>query len=82
MTLREEALELINKLPDKVMEDIVRSLKSTFNSPFTWETKEQERARKMRAFHELEEMRKIMPPLEPIDCKAEYHAAIAEKYGI
>ena len=72
MTLREEALELINRLPDKVMEDIVRVLKKKDNDPKTWETPEQQKEREARelaerreAFRWLEEMRKTKPLLIP-----------------
>ena len=81
MTLKEEAYALIDKLPDKVMGDIVQTLKQIEASPFTWETPEEERARKMQAFLELEEMRKKRPLGAPIDYKAEYEAAVLEKYG-
>ena len=82
MTLKEEACSLINQLPDKVMEDIVRQLKRTMDSPSTWKTPEQEREESMQAFRELQEMRRTAPLYIPEDYKAEYEAAIAEKYGI
>lgn len=50
MTQREEAIALLEKLPDKVMGDILRHLKRIADDPRTLETPEQTRARKMRAF--------------------------------
>ena len=38
MTLKEEAIALINKLPDKVMGDIVQMLRRKADSPLTWKT--------------------------------------------
>ena len=89
MTLREEALELINRLPDKVMEDIVRVLKKKDNDPKTWETPEQQKEREARelaerreAFRWLEEMRKTKPLLIPENYEEVYADAMAEKYGV
>ena len=45
MTLKEEAIDLINKLPDKVMAEVLKSLKVKADDPKTWETPEQEQAR-------------------------------------
>lgn len=80
MTPREEAYSLIAKLPDKVMEDIVRELKRMFDSPLTWETPEQEKARKMQAFQEMERMRKTCPLRIPEDYETEYEDVILEKH--
>ena len=82
MTLKEEAYALIEKLPDKVMGDIVQMLKRTAESPFTWETPEQTRERKMKAFLEMEKMRKTMPLFIPEDYETEYETAMSEKYGL
>ena len=89
MTLREEALELINRLPDKVMEDIVRVLKKKDNDPKTWETPEQQKEREARelaerreAFRWLEEMRKTKPLLIPENYEEVYADAMAEKFGL
>ena len=89
MTLREEALELINRLPDKVMEDIVRVLKKKDNDPKTWETPEQEQKRKarereesMQAFRELQEMIRTRPLQIPENYEEVYAEAMAEKYGV
>ena len=82
MTLKEEAYAIIDKLPDKVMGDIVQMLKRTAASPLTWETPEQTRERKMKAFLEMEKMRKTMPLFIPEDYEAEYEAAMSEKYGL
>jgi len=80
MTLKEEAYAIIDKLPDKVMEDIVQMLKRTEENPRTWETPEQERERKMRAFQRMEELRKTNPLQIPEDYEAEYEDAVLEKY--
>lgn len=45
MTLKEEAYAIIDRLPDKVMGDILRELKQKADDPRTWETPEQERER-------------------------------------
>ncbi|MBQ6972864.1 MAG: hypothetical protein IJP86_11000 [Synergistaceae bacterium] len=59
------------------------------DDPRTWETPEQERERKMRAFMELEEMRKEFqamrkkdPSLIPDDYEEAYAEALEEKYGV
>ena len=80
MTLKEEAYAIIDKLPDKVMADIVRELQQKADDPRTWETPEQERERKMRAFQRMEEMRKTTPLRFPEDYEAEYEDALSEKY--
>ena len=89
MTPREEAYALIDKLPDKVMEDIVQVLKKKDNDPKTWETPEQEKARKarereesMQAFRELEEMILTRPLQIPENYEEVYADALAEKYGV
>ena len=89
MTLKEEAYALIDKLPDKVMEDVLRSLKHKANDPRTWETPEQERARKarereesMQAFRELQEMIRTRPLRIPENYEEEYADAMAKKYGM
>ena len=88
MTLKEEAIDLINKLPDKVMGDIVTLLKKKDEDPITWETPEEEQARKarereesMKAFLELEEMIKAHPWQIPENYEDVYADAMAEKYG-
>ena len=89
MTLKEEAYALIDKLPEKVMADIVQALKKTDNDPLTWETPEQEAARKakereesMQAFLWMEEMKKKKPLLIPENYEEAYTDAIVEKYGL
>ena len=89
MTPREEALELIGKLPDKVMGDIVNVLKKKDEDPKTWETPEQEKARKarereesMQAFRELEEMIRTRPLQIPENYEEVYADALVEKYGV
>ncbi len=61
MTLKEEAYAIIERLPDKVMGDILKELKKTEANPRTWETPEQEAERKAR---ELEERRKALRRLK------------------
>ncbi|MBQ7593768.1 MAG: hypothetical protein IJU48_05385 [Synergistaceae bacterium] len=89
MTLKEEAYALIDKLPDKVMEDVLRSLKEKDNDPRTWETPEQEKEREAReleerreAFRWMEEMRKKKPLLIPENYEEVYADVMAEKYGL
>ena len=89
MTLKEEAYALIDKLPEKVMADVVQALKKTDNDPITWETPEQEQARKarereesMEAFRWMEEMKKKRPLLIPENYEEAYADALAEKYGL
>lgn len=89
MTQKEEVLELINKLPDKVMGDILQVLKKTDEDPKTWETPEQEAARKEKervekweAFLWLEHMRKTNPLIIPENYEEVYADAMLEKYGL
>ena len=89
MTLKEEAYALIDKLPEKVMADVVQALKKTDNDPKTWETPEQEQARKarereesMQAFRELQEMIRTRPLNIPENYEEVYADAMAEKYGL
>ena len=89
MTLKEEAYALIDKLPEKVMADVVQALKKTDNDPITWETPEQEQARKarereesMQAFRELQEMIRTRPLNIPENYEEVYADAMAEKYGL
>ena len=89
MTPREEALELIGKLPDKVMGDIVNVLKKKDEDPKTWETPEEEAARKEKeskerweAFLWLEHMRKTQPLQIPENYEEVYADALVEKYGV
>lgn len=96
MTLKEEAYAIIEKLPDKVMEDVLRELKETEENPLTWETPEQEAARKAKELEErrealrwlqdmrmkIRDMRKENPALIPDDCEEAYADALAEKYGV
>ena len=89
MTLKEEAYAIIDKLPEKVMEEVVQSLKKTEENPLTWETPEQEQARlakereeSMAAFRWMEEMRKKRPLLIPENYEEAYTDAIMEKYGL
>ena len=96
MTLKEEAYAIIDRLPEKVMGDVLQVLKKTDENPRTWETPEQEQAReakeleeKWEAFLRLEEirkeiqaMRKKNPSLIPDDYEEAYADAIAEKYGV
>ena len=94
MTLKEEAYAIIDKLPEKVMGDILKELQKKADDPITWETPEQEAARKAKelakrreAFLRLEEMRKEIqamrkedPSLIPDDYEEAYADALAEKY--
>ena len=89
MTLKEEAYAIIDKLPEKVMEEVVKSLKKTEENPLTWETPEQEKARKEKelaekreAFLWMEEMRKKRPLLIPENYEEVYAEGMAEKYGL
>ena len=89
MTLKEEAYAIIDKLPEKVMEEVVRSLKKTEENPLTWETPEQQKEREARelaekreAFLWMEEMRKKRPLLIPENYEEAYTDAIMEKYGL
>ena len=96
MTLKEEAYAIIDRLPEKVMGDVLQVLKKTDENPRTWETPEQEQAReakeleeKWKAFLRLEEIRKEIqamrkkdPSLIPDDYEEAYADAIAEKYGV
>ena len=96
MTLKEEAYAIIDKLPDKVMEDVLKALKKTEANPRTWETPEQEQAREAKELEErrealkwlqdmrmkIQDMRKENPELVPDDYKEAYADAIAEKYGV
>ena len=89
MTLKEEAYALIDKLPDKVMEDVLKSLKEKDNDPRTWETPEQEKEReereqeeRMEALRWLQEMRKKKPLLIPENYEEVYADVMAEKYGL
>ena len=89
MTPREEAYALLEKLPDKVMEDIVQTLKKKDDDPLTWETPEQQKEREARelekrreALRWLEEMRKKKPLLIPENYEEVYADAMAEKYGL
>lgn len=61
MTLKEEAYAIIERLPDKVMGDILKELKKTEANPRTWETPEQEQAREAK---ELEERREALRRLK------------------
>ena len=89
MTLKEEAYAIIDKLPEKVMEEVVQSLKKTEENPLTWETPEQQKEREARelaekreAFLWMEEMRKKRPLLIPENYEEAYTDAIMEKYGL
>ena len=89
MTLKEEAYAIIDKLPDKVMGDILKELQKKADDPITWETPEQERERKarereksMQAFRELEEMIRARPLQIPENYEEVYADAMAEKYGL
>ncbi len=96
MTLKEEAYAIIDKLPDKVMADIVKGLKETADNPLTWETPEQEAARKAKELEErrealrwlqdmrekIREMSKEDPTLIPDNYEEAYADALAEKYGV
>ena len=89
MTLKEEAHAFIDKLPDKVMEDIVQVLRKKDEDPITWETPEQEAARKtrereesMQAFRELQEMIRTRPLQIPENYEEVYADALAEKSSI
>ena len=89
MTLKEEAYALIDKLPDKVMADIVNVLKKKDEDPKTWETPEQEKEREarereesMNAFRELQEMIRTRPLRIPENYEEVYADVMAEKYGL
>ncbi len=89
MTLKEEAYALIDKLPEKVMADVVKALRKTDDDPKTWETPEQEKARKdrereesMQAFRELQDMIRTSPLNIPENYEEVYADAMAEKYGL
>lgn len=96
MTLKEEAYAIIERLPDKVMEDVLKALKKTEANPRTWETPEQEQAREAKELEErrealkwlqdmrmkIQDMRKENPELVPDDYEEAYADALAEKYGV
>ncbi len=89
MTLKEEACALIEKLPDKVMADVLKGIKETADDPKTWETPEQQKEREARelaerreAFMWLEKMRKTKPLLIPENYEEVYAEGMAEKYGL
>lgn len=89
MTQREEAYSLLEKLPDKVMGDILKVLRKTDEDPKTWETPEEEAARKEKerkesweAFLWIENMKKTNPLIIPENYEEVYADAIAEKYGV
>ena len=89
MTLKEEAYAIIDKLPDKVMEDVLKALKKTEANPRTWETPEQEQAREAKelekrreAFRWLNEMIRTQPLQIPENYEEVYAEAMAEKYGV
>ena len=89
MTLKEEAYAIIDKLPDKVMADVLQELKKTEANPRTWETPEQEAAREAKELEErrvaflwLERMRKTNPLQIPENYEEVYADALAEKYGL
>ena len=89
MTLKEEAYAIIDKLPDKVMGDVLKEIKKTADDPKTWETPEQQKEREARelaekreAFMWLEKMRKTKPLLIPENYEEAYTDAIMEKYGL
>ncbi len=89
MTLKEEAYAIIDKLPDKVMEDVLKALKKTESNPRTWETPEQEQAREAKELEErrealrwLKEMIRKQPLEIPENYEEVYAEAMAEKYGV
>lgn len=89
MTLKEEAYAIIDKLPDKVMEDVLKALKKTEANPRTWETPEQEQAREAKELEErrealrwLKEMIRTQPLEIPENYEEVYAEAMAEKYGV
>ena len=82
MTLREEAIELINKLPDKVMGDIVQVLRNTADSKSTWETPEQTRKKKIDALADIQFLRHEARKFGSMECAAAREEAMFEKYGI
>lgn len=89
MTLKEEAYAIIDRLPDKVMEDVLKALKKTEANPRTWETPEQEQAREAKELEErrealrrLKEMIRTQPLEIPENYEEVYAEAMAEKYGV
>lgn len=82
MTLKEEAYALIEKLPDKVMGDIVQMLKRTVESPLTWETPEQSRMKKMEALLEIQQLRRDARRFGSMDYATAREEAMFEKYGV
>ena len=82
MTLKEEAYAIIDKLPEKVMGDIVQMLKTTAASKSTWETPEQTKRKKMEALSALQFLRHEARKLGSMECAAAREEAMFEKYGI
>ena len=82
MTLKEEAIDLINKLPDKVMGDIVQMLRVTAASKSTWEPPEVTRKKKMDALSDLQFLRHEARKLGSMEFAAAREEAMFEKYGI
>ena len=82
MTLKEEAYALIEKLPDKVMGDVVQMLKRKAESPLTWKTPDQDRMRKMEALREIQELRRDARRFGSMDYATAREEAMFEKYGV
>ncbi|MBQ7221635.1 MAG: hypothetical protein IJS28_11725 [Synergistaceae bacterium] len=82
MTLKEEACEIINKLPDRVMGDILQMLRVTANSPSTWERPELARMRKKEALRDLQFLREDARRLGSMEFAAAREEAMFEKYGV
>lgn len=82
MTLKEEAYAIIDKLPDKVMGDILQVLKRTEESPLTWETPEQSRMKKIDALREIQLLRRDARRFGSMECAAARETAMFEKYGV
>ena len=82
MTLKEEAYAIIDKLPEKVMSDVVQMLKRKAESPLTWKTPEQDRMRKMEALREIQELRRDAKRFGSMDYATAREEAMFEKYGV
>ena len=82
MTLKEEACALIEKLPDKVMADVLEGIRKTADDPKTWETPEQSRMKKIDALREIQLLRRDARRFGSMECAAARETAMFEKYGV
>ena len=82
MTLKEEAYALIDKLPDKVMGELVQRMKRMMDDPSTWKEPFQEVYAKMDALRDLQILREDARRLGSMEAATARAEAIFEKYGV